>query len=244
VTTGTRPTVVVAKRTPPERALGDLVRTVLRGVGQTLITVGVVLLLFCVYELWVTNLVTNREQAQLGNDLQRQWATAPTAAPGPRPVPVELGTGIAVLRIPRLGADYAKVVVEGTNVEDLKKGPGRMVGTANPGEVGNTVFSGHRTTYGAPFSQFDELRPGDAVVVETRDTWFTYRVTGSQIVAPDAIEVTYPVPGQRGAQPTERLLTMTTCNPKYSAAQRLIVSANLEVALAKSVGDPPALTAG
>lgn len=223
---------------------GDAVRTALRGVGQTLITVGVVLLLFSVYELWVTGLVTARTQDRLADELTRSWneprAAQPTV-PGVRPAAVALGDGIAVLRIPRLGDDYAKVVVEGTSVEDLKKGPGRMVETAQPGEIGNAVLSGHRTTYGAPFEDLDRLLAGDAIVVETRDTWFTYRVTGTEIVPPTAVEVTLPVPKQPGVAPTKAVLTLTTCNPKYSARQRLIVYSELEQELAKSDGDPPAL---
>lgn len=225
----------------------DAVRTVLRGVGQTLITVGVVLLLFTVYELKVTNLVTAQEQEQLRTDLARVWAQpAPPAVPtaaGPRSV--ELGTGIAVIRIPRLdgGPDdpYAKVVVEGTGVEDLKKGPGRIVQSQRPGELGNLVISGHRTTYGAPFADLDRLQPGDAVVIETRDTWYTYRVTGSEIVLPTAVEVTLPVPKQPGVAPTKSVLTLTTCNPKYSARQRLIISADLVETLPKADGAPTAL---
>ncbi len=242
---------------------GELVRTGVRGLGQTLITVGVVVLLFVFYELQVTGLVTAREQGKLTEALESRWAD-PAPAPGPgapgpgasgpgasgpgapvaAPAPVELGQGLAVMRIPRLGEgwnDSPPVVVEGVSVEDLKKGPGHMPGTALPGEVGNVVLSGHRTTYGAPFNRFDELQPGDAVVVETRDTWFTYRITGSEIVAPDAIEVTYPVPGEPDATPTRKLLTMTTCHPKYSAQQRLIVSAELERSDPKSGGSPPAL---
>ena len=251
----------------------DVVRTLLRGLGQTLITLGVVVLLFCVYELKVTNLVTARAQDQLGDDLRQSWAepspaaavsptpvpspastaaappaspppsaAAPSAAPPPPPAP-ELGSGFAVLRIPRLGDwnDDPPVVVEGVRVADLKKGPGHIPGTAMPGQVGNLVVSGHRTTYGAPFERLDELRVGDAVVVETGDAWFTYRVTGSQIVAPTAVEVTYPVPGDARATPTRRLLTMTTCHPRYSARQRLIVSAELSATDAKSAGPPAAL---
>jgi sortase A len=231
---------------------GDVVRTAVRGLGQTLITLGVVLLLFCVYELWVTNLVTAREQDRLADELQQSWAE-PVARPSgdvdvaTRPVAVELGTGVAVLRMPRLGEGFnadPPVVVEGTSVSDLKKGPGRMVGTAQPGEVGNLVISGHRTTYGAPFADLDRLQPGDAIVVETRERWFTYRVTGTEIVTPTSVEVTLPVPGQPEAEPTESLLTLTTCHPKYSARERLVVYSVLEQDLAKSDGDPPALQEG
>lgn len=228
---------------------GDAVRTALRGVGQVLITVGVLLLLFTVYELKVTNVVTARDQKQLGQDLQRTWAQPPaTPVPGAQPVAVELGAAYAVIRIPRLDAgpdrQYAKVVVQGTGTEDLKKGPGHLLQSQDPGQPGNLVISGHRTTYGAPFGDLDRLQPGDAVVIETRDTWFTYRVSGTEIVAPTDVAVTLPVPRQPGAVPTKSVITLTTCNPKYSARQRLIVSGSLEQALPKSQGVPPALAGG
>jgi sortase A len=237
------PSVAVA---PRRRTAGDVVRALVRGIGQTLITFGIVVLLFCFYELKITNLYTAQEQNRLEDDLAQAWAVSPPrSVPGANPSgppAVEIGTGLAVLRIPAIDDDFSKVVVNGVGVEELKRGPGHYPGTALPGEVGNVVLSGHRTTYGAPFERFDELTPGAAVVLETRDTWFTYRVTGSEIVSPRAVEVTYPVPGEPGATPTRRLLTMTTCHPKYSAQQRLIVSAELESALPKAQGDPPALT--
>lgn len=223
----------------------DAVRTFLRGLGQTLITLGLVLLLFCGYEVYYTNVYTNQEQSRLGDDLRQQWAIpAPSAKPGTTLVGVALGTGIAVMWVPRVGmvGRKAKVVVEGVGPADLKRGPGHYPGTALPGRVGNVVISGHRTTYGAPLNRFDELRVGDAVVLESRDTWFTYRVTRHQIVAPTAVEVTYAVPGDKDATPTKKLLTLTTCNPKYSARTRLIISAELQTSLAKSAGSPPALT--
>jgi sortase A len=206
-------------------------RTFLRGLGQTLITLGIVVLLFCVYELYGTNVYTSKEQSRLGDDLRTQWAgpqpaPAASAKPGqPRLVDVQLGKGIAVIWVPRLGMvnGKAKVVVEGVDHEDLKRGPGHYPGTALPGEVGNMVISGHRTTYGAPFNRLDELNVGDAIVLETRDTWWTYRMIRQQIVRPSAVEVTYPVPGHRDQKPTQKLLTLTTCNPKYSARQRLVV---------------------
>jgi sortase A len=228
----------------------DGVRTFLRGLGQTLITLGVVVLLFCVYELYFTNLYTDKQQSQLGKSITSTWQR-PAPKPGATRVSALPGSAIAVIRIPRIGITgpprphgHAWVVVEGVSHEDLKSGPGHYPGTAQPGGVGNMVISGHRTTYGAPFNRVDELRRGDAIVIETRDTWFTYRVTSEQIVSPSAVEVTYPVPGQRGAVPTKRLLTLTTCNPKYSASQRLIVHALLDTELPKSAGTPPALTGG
>lgn len=223
--------------------VADGVRTALRGIGQTLITFGVVLLLFCVYELSFTNVYTGREQDRLGEDLRSAWqAPAPAAVDAQPGVPI--GSGLAVLWIPRVGmsGSNAKVVVEGVGTEDLKRGPGHYPGTALPGAIGNSVISGHRTTYGAPFHRIDELQVGDAIVVETRDMWFTYRMTRQQIVAPTAVEVTYPVPGNRTARPTARLMTLTTCHPKFSARSRLVVSARLQTTLPKSAGRPPALS--
>ncbi len=222
---------------------GDVVRTVLRGGGEALMTLGVVVLLFCGYELAYTGVYTEQQQSRLGADLRHDWA-APVSTPEGRLTGVPLGHGLAVIWIPKLGmvGDQATVVVEGVSTDDLKKGPGHYPRTAMPGGLGNTVISGHRTTYGAPFHRVDELRAGDAIVLETRNTWFTYRVTGSRIVAPTALDVTYAVPGKARAVPTQRLLTLTTCNPKYSARQRLIIRGQLETTLAKSDGDPPALT--
>ncbi len=241
---------LAAPSTTSRASAGDAVRTVLRGLGQTLITLGVVMLLFCFYELKVTNLVTARAQDQLGDDLRRSWTQPPPQPAGPvvsgasaAPVPPPaLGEGLAVIYIPRFGKDWSpKVVVQGVGVPDLKKGPGHIPSTALPGDLGNMVISGHRTTYGAPFNRADTLQPGDKIVLETRTGWFTYDVRELQVVAPTAIEVTYPVPGRLDATPTEHLLTLTTCNPKYSARERLIVHAVLSAASRHDDGPPAAL---
>ncbi len=223
---------------------GDVLRTAARGLGQLLITAGVIILLFVVYELWVTNLYTDAQQNTLKHRLEQQWKATPGAAPDPGfSVPaVRLGDGIAILRIPRLGRDYAKVVVEGVGTEDLKRGPGHYPKTAMPGQVGNFVVSGHRTTYGAPFNRLDEVRGGDPIVVETGTTWFTYDVTSVEIVLPTDVAVIAPVPDQPQQTPHAAMITLTTCNPKYSAAQRLIVHGRLVQTLKKGPGvAPPAL---
>jgi sortase A len=157
------------------------------------------------------------------------------------PVSLDLGQAFAVLHIPALDDYDPWVVVEGTSVADLKNGPGHIPGTALPGELGNVVVSGHRTTYGAPFNRLDELSPGSEIVLETRDGWFTYAVRSTSIVTPTSVEVTLPVPGDPTAKPDKRLLTLTTCHPKYSAQQRLIVLAELTAASDKADGLPAAL---
>ena len=219
--------------------------TILRGIGQTLITAGLVILLFVVYELYFTGLETAREQSALADEIEAVWGKGGGSYAKPEDLlkPIPIGSGVAVLRIPRFGRDWAKVVVEGVHMDDLKRGPGHYPGTQLPGQVGNFVVSGHRTTYGAPFNRVDELREGDAIVVETRDTWYTYRVSTQEIVPPTAIEVTYPVPRQRDAEPTIARITLTSCHPKYSARQRIVVYGQLAETTPKTAGPPSALAA-
>jgi sortase A len=237
--------------------------------GELLITLGVIVFLFIGYELWFTGLYTEHAQSQLKGQLATAWAspaapsTTPAPAssaspgstaassPGPTSVPTASasaltpialpGDAIGIIRIPQLGSKYGYAIVEGVSTDDLKKGPGHYPGTANPGGVGNFVVSGHRTTYLAPFNGLGELGIGDAIVIETRDTWYTYVVTKTQTVLPTDTGVVLPVPGQPRAKPTQALITLTTCTPKYSASHRLVVTGLLQSALPKSAGLPPAL---
>ena len=200
--------------------------------GELLMTAGVVILLFSVYVLYATGLTTAREQSRLERELTQAWAAAPpnAASPAQPAPPVQrpgLGGPIAVLTIPELGEDFRHVVVEGVSRTELKQGPGHQPGTAWPGQAGNVVLAGHRTTYGAPFGRFDELSAGDDVVLTDATGTYTYRISGSEIVEPSDTAVVLPVPRQPGAEPTRRLLTLITCTPKYSAKYRLIVTGEM-----------------
>lgn len=255
----------------------DPIRTVARGIGQTLITFGLVALLFVVYELWVTDVLAARDQASLSQELQQEWADSPTVTPvepaptepapsdgtgppAPTPAPIDAGLGepFAVLHIPRLGEDWARVVVEGTAQAQLAQGPGHYLDTAWPGQQGNFAVAGHRVGRGSPFLDLDRMRPGDAIVVETAGEWYVYRVLGDpatgsfsgdpsgipgqHIVRPEDVSVIAPTPG--GGAATDAYLTLTTCNPKYSAEQRLIIHARLDgppVSKATAPDGPPAL---
>jgi sortase A len=141
------------------------------------------------------------------------------------------------LYIPRLGSHW--VVVEGVGPADIAYAPGHYPETAMPGQIGNFSVAGHRSP--AIFWDLDRLQVGDAIVVETRDTWYVYRVTQSRIVLPTAVEVVAPVPGQPAATPTDAYLTLTTCNPKWDNYERLIVHAKLERAQDRSAGRPSEL---
>jgi len=219
------------------RRLFGGIRVVVGVAGELLLTLGVIVFLFIGYELYGTGLQTAHDQQNLRKQLDQQFHAPPPgisrglAAAAPQP-----GDAVALLTIPRLGPGYGKAVVEGVSHEDLKKGPGHYPGTALPGALGNTVLSGHRTTYGAPFGRLDELRVGDPIVLRTRAGTFTYRVLRSEVVDPTDIAVILPVPRHPGAAPAQRLLTLTTCTPKYSARQRLIVTAVLDPGAAASPG--------
>ncbi len=144
----------------------------------------------------------------------------------------EAGEAIARIIIPSIDVD--DIIVAGVDVEDLRKGPGHFSTTPLPGQPGNAAIAGHRTTYGAPFGRLNELNAGDAIIVETLQGRFTYRVLpgqpgmaghalGFRIVAPTALEVL----DDKG----DNRLTLTSCHPKYSSKKRIIVHAAL-------VGDP------
>jgi sortase A len=225
------------------RTAGDVVRLVLRGVGQTLITVGVVCLLFVVYSLYITNLFAAADQRALDKDIDQvftqQQEQVATGGPTQPPLP-ELGDALARIYIPAIGLE--KVIVEGVGVSDLKKGPGHYPGTQLPGQIGNTVISGHRTTYGHPFNALDDLNPGDAIVLESATAYYTYAMTSREIVKPSAIDVTFPVPRDASAVATIAQVTLTTCHPEYSARERMIIHGTLTSTTEKSSGQrPPAL---
>ncbi len=264
--------------TRPSRHRGDRVRTAVRGLGEVLITVGMVLLLFVVYELYWTNLVSAGKQGSNTSALDQQWARGedPTIAAtgdgqartGQATVP--LGQGFAKLYVPSFGSNYQFTVVEGTTQDDLAIGPGHYVGTAFPGQPGNFAVAGHRVGQGAPFNDLDLLQSCDSIITETSDTWYVYRVlpmseevggwstgkgtsdarctgtadgdapvaplggaysgvVGREIVDPSQGNVIASVPGNAAITPTgadeATLLTLTTCNPRYTANQRMIIHA-------------------
>jgi sortase A len=198
---------------------------------------GSIVLLYVVYLLWFTGLETAAEQRDLSERFEALTsAPLPTAdaddendgdpAPAPAPAPdeVEVGDAFAAMWFERDGdrivTDDVLFVVEGTSVADLKRGPGHYPETAEVGGEGNLGIAGHRTTYGEPFGRLDELTEGDTIhVVDRRGTEWVYEFREQRVVAPtDVWVVEEDDPLDLGA-PT---ITLTTCHPRFSAAQRLI----------------------
>jgi sortase A len=216
---------------------------VLAFVGKLLIAVGVGVLFYVAWTLWGTGLYTAREQ----NRLAQEFAELPPIQPEsggdgggredgggpPRDYAPEPGDPVFRLLIPKIDVD--DIVVEGVDTEALKKGPGHFPRCRGgftlcldfkeywPGEAGRVIISGHRTTYGAPFWDLDRVRNGDIITAQTKWGNFDYKVSDIDIVS--AGDNAIVVPGDGTAE-----LVLTTCNPRFSATERLIVYATMEPA--------------
>ncbi len=204
------------------------------GVGRVVLVAGILVLLFIPYLLWGTGLITARNQAVLTSqfrEAQDKAGSHPSGhvqAPAHSTTPVApqvaptiadppLSSPVGIIRIPKI--NLAMTIVEGTGEAQLQMGPGHYPTTPLPGEAGNAAIAGHRTTYLHPFYSLDALVPGDVILITTLQGTFLYRVIGSQVVLPTDVSVVDPTPTPQ--------LTLTTCNPRYSASQRLVVHAQL-----------------
>ncbi|MFI8341473.1 class E sortase [Streptomyces sp. NPDC085639] len=218
--------------------------------GELFITLGLVMLLFVAYQLWYTNLLAERVANGAAGSLRQTWERDPgTAGAAAPPVTAfEPGQGFAILHIPKL--DVKVPVAEGiSKPKVLDRG---MVGhygegalkTAMPADKeGNFAVAGHRNTHGEPFRYINRLVPGDPVVVETRDAYYTYEMTSSLAQTPPTnVAVIKPVPEGSGFTSAGRYITLTTCTPEFTSTYRMIVWGRMTEERARSQGPPPALT--
>ena len=225
-------------------------------IGELMITAGVLLGLFVVWQLWWTDVTAGRIQAQTIADLD--WAVPDDLVPavealptGDSPVvePVPEGDVFATLLVPRFGSDYEVPVVNGVDKRSvLDTGNiGHYPETAMPGELGNFSLAAHRTTYSKPFNQIADLQAGDAIIVRTEDTWYVYEATESLVVMPSQVEVISPVPGllpgEEIPELTERYITLTSCHPMFSARERFITHGVFKYWMPVSAGTPAELAA-
>lgn len=213
-----------------------------RWMGWALIVAGGTVLLYLVYLLWFTGFETERAQEALLEDWELEVGAVEAALPGETLVEDDddgtqqaaaPGEAMAAIWFERPGTDVRPVrqdtlfVVSGVEVADLKKGPGHYPQTSLPGEDGNFAISAHRTTYGAPFFDLDDLQAGDLIHVVDRDgVEWVYEVREQRVVAPTEVWVIGDDPLGDGRP----LMTLTTCHPRFSDAQRLIVFAELVTA--------------
>ncbi len=226
-------------------------------IGELLITAGVLVFLFLGWQLWLNDLIVGASQNRAGASLGQGWEVVSPSHPHASPIPVasfgppvvEVAphdtTKFAVMYVPRFGATYARSIsqgVETTTVLD-KNGIGHYPGTQMPGQVGNFAVAAHRTTHGAPFKPIASLQVGDKIYVQTQDGYYTYEFRGLEYVRPTGVGVLDPVPQLPGVTPTDRILTMTSCNPMFTAEERIIAYASLESWRPTSAGPPAQISA-
>ncbi|WP_101599974.1 class E sortase [Brevibacterium sp. Mu109] len=211
------------------------VRGTIRAFGELCITAGMVLILFVVWQLWWTDIAANRDNEVLADQLITDWQENPDNTLPDDPDtpfvadPVAENTGFGIMYVPRFGEDYYRTVAEGVSMEPVlnRMGVGRYPSSAMPGEVGNFSVAGHRVTYGKPLNQIHQLRPGDEIVVQTGDGFYTYTFRNFEIVLPDATEVLAAVPTMPDYKGKDRIMTLTACNPMFSAQERYVAYAEL-----------------
>ncbi len=203
-------------------------------IGEVLVTGGAVVVLFIGWQLWFNNLVLSNSQQVEAVELQQSWdkGEGVAAVPLERADPGEpLVTAVpanavnfGTLIVPRFGADYTRPIAEGIGLEDVlnKRGVGHYPGTQMPGEVGNFALAAHRTGWGSPFLDMNKLQLGDSIYIETEDGWYRYVFRSLEYVSPTGVGVLDPVPQQSGAIPTDRIITLTSCNPLNSVSERII----------------------
>ncbi|WP_418605299.1 class E sortase [Georgenia sp. SUBG003] len=216
-------------------------------VGELLLTAGVLVGLFVVWQVFWTDVAVRDDQASAVSEIQERFdqpvveqeAELRTDDP-PALEPVAEGEGFATLRVPRWGADYQVPVLSGVGMWDvLNTGAiGHYPETAMPGAVGNFATAAHRMSYGAAYRHVDKLENGDRIVVETGEAWLVYEVFDDYVVHKTETDVIAPVPRQPEAQPTDRLLTLTTCHPLWGTEDRWITHAELVGWVPRSEGMP------
>lgn len=236
--------------------------------GEILLTISVLLAGFVFYQTVWTNRAAAEKQHEASDALIHAWDDGenPRSRGGANASPV----AFARLFIPEFGRDYQYAILSDVRDADLEAGPGHYPSSQMPGEPGNFALAGHRVGRGSPFNDIDLLQTCSPIVIETADQWLEYRVlpttadapldcfptetqqrlrtdyaevSGSSIVLPNAVEVLDPIPGAAtrpnpGQLP---LLTLTTCHPQFSAAERLIVHAALVATTPKAGGQIPAV---
>lgn len=196
--------------------------------GELLITAGLFVLLFVVWELYWTNLGANREaQAHrevITDSFGEHYSGFDGSGADPA-VPGDPGEAWGLLYVPRFGADYSVPVLDGTGPEINSAVLGRYENSPPPGEDGNLGLAGHRQTYGAVLWDMDTLEVGDRLYLQTANGWWVYETRQVHIVDPSAVEVLDPNPMQPGAPADGQWLTLTTCHPPYTVLERMITHA-------------------
>jgi len=232
-------------------------------VGEVLMTAGIFVLLFLGWHVWYNDVVSGIAQNNAGAELSNEWDNVPLSVPefdrnpgdssGARLFPEPpvtaspaLNARFATLIVPRFGDTYERAIAYGVDPKKVlnvrSAGLGHYPQTNKLGELGNFAIAGHRTTFGAPLGNIDQLRVGDRLYVESEAGWYVYRFRNLEYVWPKDVAVLKPVPWSKAAA-TDRLLTLTSCHPKLSSAERVIAYSVFETFVPRDRGAPSEVAA-
>jgi sortase A len=227
--------------------------------GELLLTAGVLILLFLGWQLWWNDAIMAGQQSSAASAKSAEWNDQARAQPGdePAPAPEDYGDPLvgpaeyangetfAVMYVPRFDTpdtyDSVRQIAEGYGLDVLNSfetGVGHYPGTQMPGQVGNFAIAAHRSAYGGGMHEIEQFQLGDPIYIQTADGWYTYRFRDFEYVTPDTVDVLAAVPHRADLEPTDRIITLTTCNPLYSTAERLIAYGVLDSWQPASAGPP------
>jgi sortase A len=241
---------------PGERAPRKKRRISIVGVlGEVLITAGVLVLLFLGWQLWLQDIIVGNqlhgEALQQSQEWNNEKAPAPPAT-GAIPVAAAPANAqkFANLIVPRWNepgqADYLRPIAQGIGAADVlnKNNLGHYPTTQMPGQVGNFAIAAHRSAYGGNLHLIHELHVGDHIFVETQAGWYQYEFRNLEYVQPTGVGVLDPVPQVPDVQASDRVITLTSCNPFYSTAERIVAYGSFDKFYprddTKPNGGPPA----
>jgi sortase A len=220
--------------------------------GELLITAGVIVALFVVWQVFWTDVTGGRAAANHIDSFEETLPVSPeqpgtpqTGEPPIEPVPAA-GEMFATMFVPTWGSDWQFAVAEGVGRSDVLDAGfvGHYPETQLPGAVGNFAVAGHRQTHAKPFFGVDTLEVGDSVIVQTAQAWYVYKVTESYVVLPSQTEVIAPNPADPGAPAVERTITLTTCHPLWSTRERWIIHGVLDHWIDRTDGRPAEMIEG
>lgn len=222
--------------------------------GELLLTMGVIMLVFVGWKYWLNDLIVGNEQNQAGSTLTTELEEVAEQAPPPsvdaagipvREAPTEINERFAVLYVPSWGADYSRPIAEGVSYSQvLNENIGHYPQSDMPGAVGNFVIAGHRLAYGASMQYIHELQIGDEIIVETADGWYTYVYRSGEYVAATQVDILDDVPRVPDAIGSDRILTLQSCNPFWSTAERIIAYAVFQSFTPRADGPPESIAGG
>lgn len=225
--------------------------SVVGALGELLLTAGVFVLMFLGWQLFLNDIIVGQqlqaESLQQSQLWEKNIAEADPGEPDKPPVMSEPGNAqrFGLLIVPRFGDDYYRPIAQGVGISDVlnRNNFGHYPGTQMPGAVGNFAIAAHRKAYGGNLEHINELQLGDSVYVETQDGWYRYVFRNLEYVRPTGVGVLDPVPQQGGITPKDRIITLTSCNPLFSTAERIIAYGVFDRFYPRAGGPPDEIAA-